>query len=278
MGLTNPKDAAFDTYYKPLAPVGAQTAATNRPTTYGLFGQSVTGPDGSIQQGFSGEFGQLNDSLTGQAAANASQPFSFGQFGVSDGSAAGAQAAQAAFGQAKSRLDPMWQKSEHDMQRNAFQSGMGSGAAMDNSNAQFGRARNDAYSSAMSDALRQGMSAQQSAFGGNLAARQMSSENAVRQQMQPWEELGQMQGFLAQPEYNRDNGAMVAAAAENAAAPARAVADSEAGVTQGFEQRGAFDDNGYLGAGGEGRKKWFNTLNDEQRKSLYYGFGNWGSL
>jgi len=270
----NPKGDNFERYYKPMAPVGAQTAATNRPSTYGLFGQQTTGPDGSIQQGFSGQFGDLAGSLTTQATDKANTPFSFGQFGVSDGSAAGQQASQAAFGQMKSRLDPMWQKSEHDMRRNAFQSGMGDGAAMDQSVGEFGRARNDAYSSAMGDALRQGMQAQQSAFGGNMAARQMSSENQTRGQMQPWEELTQMQGFLGQPEYNRDNSAMVARATENATAPAQAFTDSENQATAEMEKRGEFKDNG--DGSGARRRKWFESQPDEVRQQLLYGWGAFG--
>ena len=226
------QDYDYSPFYRSMRREGAQQSAFNNPSTANPWSSQTVNPDGSSSTNFTGQFGQLNDSLTSQAANNAGQPFTFGQFGVSDGSAAGQQASQAAFGQMKSRLDPMWQKSEHDMRRNAFQSGMGDGAAMDQSVGQFGRARNDAYSSAMGDALRQGMSAQQSAFGGNMAARQQNDNNQYQQAMQPWDELGRMQGFLGQPEYNQSNAGMVAAAQANSHADASAVQSEEQKLRQ----------------------------------------------
>ncbi len=273
-----PLDQNFDyqPFYKSMQKAGADQSRYNNPNTVNPWSEQIVNPDGSTSTNFLGQFGQLNDSLTNQAAQSASTPLNFGQFGVSDGSAAGQQAAQAAFGQARSRLDPMWQKSEHNMRRNAFQSGMADGTAMDNNVAEFGRARNDAYSSAMGDALRQGMSAQQSAFGGNLASRQMDVDNQVRAKTQPWEDLSRMQGFLGQPDYNKSNAGMVAAAQGNSQADARAVQSEEermreqvlaAGGDDAWKQKVAgmnLDDlNGYWGA--------YGSLVDTQNKNMRAG-------
>lgn len=284
MALSNPKDYDFDAYWKSMGQAGQQQAQINRPSTQGLFGQNTVGADGSVKQSFSGQFGALNDSLTNQAANVAANPMDWGQFGqLGTGEDAGRQASQAAYSQSLSRLNPFWEKSGNKLRTNLFQSGMGDSDAGDSTMGEFGRARNDAYAGAMTDAIQKGNAAQQSAFQGNLASRQNNVSNALRGQMQPFEELQGMQGFLQQPEYNRDNSAMVATAAENAATPARAFAASEGEATAEMERRGAFKDNVVNGrvldpGAGERRRKWFNSLPDERRKQLMIGFGNWEEM
>jgi hypothetical protein len=108
---------------------------------------------------------------------------------------------------------------------------------------EFGRARNDAYAGAMTGALRQGMQAQQSAFQGNLASRQQGVANALRGQLQPYEELGGMQGFLQQqPQVGQDNTMLMRDTAVNQTAQVSAIAGAEGDYTRQLENQGAFKD------------------------------------
>lgn len=280
MDSYNPYETDLTQYRKPMADTGVTQARYNRPTTFGPFGTSQVGPDGSVTQSFTGGFGALNDSLTSQAANVAANPMDWGQFGtLGTGEEAGRQTAQAAYGQSLSRLNPYWQKSENKLHTNLFQSGMADSDAGDSTTGEFGRARNDAYAGAMTGALQQGMQAQQSAFNGNMASRQQAVANALRGQTQPFEELGGMKGFMIQPEVGRDNSMMVAQAAENQSAQTRAFTDAENRLTDEMDRRGNFIDKpGERPGAGERRKKWFNSLPQEARVSLSVGVGNWKEL
>lgn len=236
-------DFNYQPFYKSMEQTGRQQSAFNSPTTFSPWSTQTVNADGSSSMGFTGAFGALNDNLTNQAAQSASTPLDFGQFGVGDGSDAGKQAAQAYFGQARSRLDPAWEKNEHRMRTSLYQGGMGDSSAGDSTREEFGRDRNDAYSSAMAEALRTGMSAQQSAFQGNLSSRQNDVANILRGKQQPLQELGQLSGFLGQPQYNQDNSAMVAAAQNNQQADARAIEDNETLLRQALKADGWTDEH-----------------------------------
>lgn len=276
----NPYAADPNQYWGSLTDAGQKQAAYNRPTTYGPFGQSTVGADGSINSSFSGGFGALNDSLTNQAAGVAGKTMDWNQFGeLGTGADAGKQTAQAAYSQSLSRLDPFWQKSQNKLNTNLFQSGMGDSTAGDGAQGEFGRARNDAYSGAMSNAMQAGMQAQQSAFGGNLESRQQAVANALRGQMQPFEDLNRMQGFMTQPEVGQDNSILEAQAATNKAAPVQAFADAENAMTQKMDARGEFRDKpGEAPGTGARRKKWFEAQPQETRLALSVGIGNWGEM
>lgn len=266
----DPNSVDLSQYQRNLADTGYKQAKYNRPDTFGLFGQQTTGADGSVNLGFSGQFGQINDALAGQAANAAAHPMDWGQFGtMGTGEDAGRQTAQAAYSQSLSRLNPFWDKAEGKARTNLFQSGMGDSDAGDATMGEFGRARNDAYAGAMTGALQQGMQAQQSAFQGNLASRQNNVANALRGQMQPFQELQGMQGFLDQPQYNRDGSMLMRDASFNQMAPVSAMADKEqALIDRANDIHGAqfVDRPGERPGAGERRRKAFAALPPELKE------------
>lgn len=275
--MWNPKDIDYTKYWGSLADAGQKQATYNRPSTSGPFGSATVGADGSINSSFSGPFGQLNNSLMGQAANVAANPMDWGQFGtLGTGEDAGKQAANAAYSQSISRLNPFWAKSQNRLNTGLLQSGMGDSTAADNSQGEFGMARNDAYSGAMTNALGAGAQAQQQAFGGNLASRQNNVSNALRGQTQPFEDLAGMQGFLAQPEVGQDNSMLEAQAAHNSTAQTRAFSEGEQQFEDQVAQDGRFNDKpGEPPGTGERRKKWFESLPQEQRVEVILGQRGW---
>lgn len=260
--------ADLSQYQRDLAATGLKQAQYNRPTTYGPFGSSMVDANGNITQQFTGGFGALNDSLTNQAANAAAHPMDWGQFGtLGTGADAGQQTAQAAYSQSLSRLNPFWQKSQNKLNTGLFQSGMADSTAGDTTQGEFGRARNDAYAGAMSDAMTAGMGAQQSAFQGNLQSRQSSISNALRNQTQPFEELGGLQSFMTQPEVGRDNSMLMRDAAFDQLAPLTAQAEKE--KAQGAKMdadTGMFQDKpGEAPGSGERRRQVWESLTPEMR-------------
>jgi hypothetical protein len=160
-----------------------QTAA-NRPNQSGPFGSSTwsQGPDGQWTQNTALAPGLQAgaDNLMGQIA---------GQGPAMTGDQARDQAITSAYGQAASRLDPQWAQREESTRAQLANQGLDAGSqAYDNQMGNLGRERNDAYSSAMANAIGQGTAAGHVAFADNQSA-----------QMQPYQQLGIMQGLSAQP-------------------------------------------------------------------------------
>lgn len=158
------------------------------------------GPGGQWQQntGLSGGLGTAATGLMGQAAG-LSRPMDWSQFGpVQTGDQARNQAITGAYNQATSRLDPQWSQRENSLNAQLAAQGLNPmDEAGGNALANFGRERNDAYTSAMNSAIGQGTAAGDSAFRNNLMARQTSIANALQQREQPLSELGQLRGFLS---------------------------------------------------------------------------------
>jgi hypothetical protein len=160
-----------------------QTAA-NRPNQSGPFGSSTwsQGADGQWTQNTSLAPGLQAgaDSLMGQIA---------NQGPAMTGDQARDQAITSAYGQAASRLDPQWAQREESTRAQLANQGLDAGSqAYDSQMGNLGRERNDAYSSAMANAIGQGTAAGHVAFADNQSA-----------QMQPYQQLGLMQGLSAQP-------------------------------------------------------------------------------
>jgi hypothetical protein len=265
----NPTD--LSPYRRNLADTGLNQAKWNRPNTTGPFGQSTTDANGNVTQSFTGGFGQLNDSLMGQAANAAANPMDWGQFGSpGTGEDAGRQASQAAYSQSLSRLNPFWEKSGNKLRTNLFQSGMADADAGDATMGEFGRARNDAYAGAMTGALGAGMQAQQSAFGGNLQSRQNNLANALRGQLRPFEELAGMQRFNIQPQVGRDNSMLVRDSGFNQLAPITAQADHEKQATEEMLRRNpnAFMDDPLNPGSGEQKRKAWESADPRTRDAL----------
>lgn len=95
------------------------------------------------------------------------------------GDAARQQAIDASYGQATSRLDPQWDKREEAMRTRLLNQGLDpTSEASKGAMSDFGMQRNDAYGSAMNNAILQGQAAGDSIFRNGLA-----SQNAPLQQM-----------------------------------------------------------------------------------------------
>ncbi len=193
-----------------------QQTAANRPTINTPWAQQSWAKDAQ------GNWTQ-NNSLQGggaQAAAGLTnqlgllgQPMDWNQFGkVGSGDDARNQAITSAWDQSRSRLDPMWDQREEKNRTRLLNQGLSadSGASR-NFMSDFGRDRNDAYSSAMSGAIAQGTSAGDSAFRNNMMSQQNAISNALRQRQQPMDEMRSLQGFLNPTGFNQDNSTLAAA-------------------------------------------------------------------
>jgi len=187
---------------------GATTAAqtqANRPdqTTPFASSQWRQNPDGSWSQstGFGGPLGGLSSSLQQQAAGAMGTPFDLsGLPALDSGQAARDQAIQASYGQATSRLDPMWSQREEQQRTRLLNQGLDPASeAYRGAERQLGQQRNDAYQGAMNAAIGQGNEAGQAIFGQSLARRQNALGDMLRQRGQALGELGGLQGFLAMP-------------------------------------------------------------------------------
>jgi hypothetical protein len=186
------------------ANVNAQTQA-NRPDQTNAFGSSVSwqqGPDGKWTQSqqFGGPFAGLNQNLQQQALFSMGGQMDPKLFGpVMGGDAARDQAINSAYGQATSRLDPQWSQRGSQLQTQLMNQGLDpSSDAYKNAMGDFGRDRNDAYSSAMNGAIGQGTAAGQAVFQQNMMQHQQSLADALRQRTQPMQDLQGLQGFLGQ--------------------------------------------------------------------------------
>lgn len=203
----NYQGAAEDESRASQRAVNQQTQA-NRPNidTPWASQQWTQGPNGSwgMQTSFNGPLGGAADSLQSQLAAALGQPLDFsGLPQAGNGDSARQQAIDSAYSQATSRLDPQWQQREDATRTRLLNQGLTEGSeAFDNAMGDFGRQRNDAYSSAMNSAIGQGTAAGQAAFTQNMAARQQALAEALQQRGQPLAEMQGLQNFLSMPGFN----------------------------------------------------------------------------
>lgn len=145
-----------------------QEAGLSGQNTSGPFGGSswTTNPDGTrtlstSAGGLAGALGNLQQ----QATADSAHP-------MMTGDQAREQAINASYGQATSRLDPMFRQREDEERTRLANQGLDpNSAAATNQMGAFGRERNDAYSSAMNSAIGMGNEAQQQVFNQNMASR-----------------------------------------------------------------------------------------------------------
>ena len=112
-----------------------------------------------------------------------------GQGTAMTGDQARQQAIDSAYGQATSRLDPQWSQRRDSLRQELANAGLDMGSeAYGNAMGDFGRQRNDAYTSAMADAIRQGTAAQ--------AVTYQQNQDAL---MDPYRRLGAIQGLTGMP-------------------------------------------------------------------------------
>ncbi|MCK9988899.1 MAG: hypothetical protein AzoDbin1_05371 [Azoarcus sp.] len=111
----------------------------------------------------------FSDDLTAGAGNLMTQIGEQGPIGTGDD--ARNQAITSAYDQAASRLDPQWSQREESTRAQLAAQGLDPGSqAYDNAMGNFGRDRNDAYTSAMANAIGQGTAAGHVAFQDNLSA------------------------------------------------------------------------------------------------------------
>lgn len=166
----------------------AQQTTANRPNQYGPFGSSTwqQGPDGQWTQNVS-----LTPGLQAGAERLSGEIANQGPIGTGD--QARQQAIDSAYGQAASRLDPQWAQRENSTRSQLANQGLDPGSeAYNSAMGNFSRDRNDAYTSAMANAIDKGTAAGHIAFTDNLA-----SANNPFQQLQSLQGLANPQGFVA---------------------------------------------------------------------------------
>lgn len=123
-----------------------------------------------------------NDSMMSQLGSAWANP-------LDNGAQARQHAEDAIYGRAASRLDPMWSSREHDMQTQLANQGIDpNSAAYTKASSDFGRNRNDAYSSALMDAIM---------GGGQEASRQQGMDLTSR--MAPLGAMGSLRNLTQMP-------------------------------------------------------------------------------
>lgn len=163
-----------------------QTRA-NRPNQFSAFGSSEWTQDanGNWTQNLSLAPGLQSaaDNLMGQIGAGSSL----------DPAQERERAISAAYGQSTSRLDPQWAQRESGLAQQLANQGFsltdeGAQSAMGN----LGRERNDAYQQAM--------------YGAQTGAGNMAFDQALAANMQPYQQLGAIQGLGASPGFTSAQG------------------------------------------------------------------------
>lgn len=114
------------------------------------------------------------------------------------------QVEDALYGRATSRLDPQFEKSDRALQTRLANMGITMGSeAWNNAMDQQGRTRNDAYSSARSDAITGGGAEQSRLFGLDTGARQQGISEILAKRNQPINEATAMMsgGQVSMPQF-----------------------------------------------------------------------------
>ncbi len=160
--------------------VDRQTLANRADQTnaFGATSDWTRNADGSWSQSssFGGPLGSAIGNLTGQIGSQGALP---------TGMEARDQAINSAWQQATSRLDPMWAQRDQSLQSRLAAQGLDpTSQAAQASLGDFGRSRNDAYTSALMGAIGQGTEAGNAIFN-----------QGVTSQMLPLQQLAQIQGL-----------------------------------------------------------------------------------
>jgi hypothetical protein len=176
-------------------------AQMNRPNQTNAFGSSVNwtqdaNGNWTQNQSFGGPMGGLFGNLQDQAAGSMGQPMDWNQFGKVG---TGDDAANQAYAQMTSRLDPQWDQREKSLEAKLMNQGLDPNSeAAKNAMTRFGEDRNDAYGAARSQAFGLG----RGVFQDNAMARQMAIAEALQKRGQPMQELLGMRGFMEQPGFH----------------------------------------------------------------------------
>lgn len=168
--------------------VDAQTAA-NRANQTNMFGatsnwtQDPTTGQWSQTSSLNGALGQGAQNLMNQIGSQGALP---------TGQEARDQAISSAYGQATARLDPQWSQREESLRAQLANQGLDPGSEAANAELlNFGNSRNDAYSSAMANAIGQGTQAGNAIFNQGVTSQQL-----------PFQQLAALQGLGGQQSFN----------------------------------------------------------------------------
>ena len=166
----------------PSTPDFNKAASANQTNAFGANSSWTMGPNGPVQsQSFGGPLGGAMQGLEGQFASANANPLDNGQ-------QARTRAEGAIYGQEQSRLDPRFQQQQHDLQTQLANQGLDPNSqAYQAQMGNFGRERNDAYQSAMNNAIM---------GGGQEAQRQQGMD--INSRMAPLAGLQGMQGLTGQ--------------------------------------------------------------------------------
>jgi hypothetical protein len=180
-------------------------ARANRPnqnTPYASSGWTKDPKTGEWTQnvGFNPALSGANSEMQDQLTAAWSNPLDNGQ-------QARQHAEDALYGRETSRLDPMWQQRQHDFETQLANQGIDpNSAAGQQAHGNFDRGRNDAYSTAMQDAI---------GAGGQEASRQQQMDLTSR--MAPLMGMHGMQALLQMPQFQQGPQYLAAAMADTQA-------------------------------------------------------------
>lgn len=165
---------------------GQADLKANRPNQNTPFASSAwtQNPDGTWTQNTS-----MSDML--KNATTGAAPIDWSKFGpVDTGAGARQQAIDAAYGDAKKRLDPEWaQRQQSQAQALANQGLDPNSEAYRNAQRTLSAQQNDAYGSAMSSAIDKGTSAGNSVFQNSMMSRQQAIAEALKARGMPMQDI-----------------------------------------------------------------------------------------
>jgi hypothetical protein len=134
---------------------------------------------------------QMGEDLLGRARDQLGQEADWGSLqNVGSGDQARQRAEDAIYQRSTSRLDPMWEQREGDLQSRLYNQGLREGdAAFDREMGNFGRSRTDAYQGAMDQAIAGGGNEASRQFGLDMQGRQQGISELLTRRAQPLNEI-----------------------------------------------------------------------------------------
>lgn len=170
-----------------FASLAAEQTKMNRPNQFGPFGSITYDPTHTTQTtAFSGPLGDAATGLQGQFAAANANP-------LDNGAQARQHAEDAIYGRETSRLDPMFQNRQNELTASLASRGLSPDSEAGTKEMDiFNRGRNDAYTSALQQAIM---------GGGQEASRQQQLDLNAREA--PLQELSGMRSLLQMPGYGQ---------------------------------------------------------------------------
>ncbi len=209
----------------------AEQLQANRPTQYTPFGSSTWEQDPEtnewiqavrlpakmqealgLQKDLAIGRGEIANEMMEDIGGRLTGPFGWDPMSaneVSTAEDARSAAEEAIYGRATSRLDPYWEQATEARETQLWNQGLRPGdEAWDTAMGNLGRARTDAYQTAMNEAIMGGGREAERMFGMNMARRQQAVAEALRQRTQGLNELntlmsGQAIGSPNFPSYSR---------------------------------------------------------------------------